>query len=96
MRNEKEILVSFGEFEKVEQMGENQFSIHCSKGNVFQSYSTIIGFISDKGKVYLDEQSWDYSKTTSKYRNRWLNMDTSEIKAGIKNGSIILTDLNIG
>lgn len=87
--------IDFGDFEKVNQLGENQFSVDTSRGCVFQSYSTIIGFINSKGKIFLDSHSWDYSKPTSKYRNRWLNMDTSEIKKAINDGDISLVDLNI-
>ena len=44
--------------------------------------------------IELDANYWNYSKTTSKYRNQFLNMTTKEIENAIKNGLITLTDLN--
>lgn len=48
----------------------NQFEINDYKNNVvyFQSYETIIAKIED-GKITVDPDYWDYSKTTSKYLN---------------------------
>ena len=37
---------------------------------------------------------WDYSKTTSKYRNIFLNMTTKETQEEIKNGNIKTANLN--
>lgn len=52
----------------------NQFEIRDYQNNViyFQSYETIIAKIKD-GKISVDRQSWDYSKTTSKYLNVFLD-----------------------
>jgi len=57
----------------------NQFIITDDEGNqYFQSYRTIIAkrenFTPDKRdrQIYLDANSWDYSKTTGKYRNQFL------------------------
>lgn len=52
----------------------NQFEIRDYKNGVsyFQSYETIIAKIKD-GKVSVDRQSWDYSRTTSKYLNVFLD-----------------------
>ena len=71
----------------------NQIVIRTPKEVIFQSYRSIIAVIKDD-KIYLDRNCWDYSRTTSKYRNKFLHMDTTEIKRAIKNGSIILTNLN--
>ena len=74
---------------------KNQFEIEDNDGNVFfQSYNSMIAMVSFDGKIYLDSYYWDYSKTTSKYRNRFLNMTTKEIKEAIKEGKITLTNLN--
>ena len=62
-----------------------------------KSYETCIafkGYGSLEGALYLDRESWDYSKTTSRYRNQFTGLTTAQTKAGIKDGSIILTDLN--
>ena len=50
----------------------NQFEIYTPEGLYFQSYKTIIAFIDNTGQIWLDEDSWDYSSTTSKYRNIFL------------------------
>ena len=44
--------------------------------------------------VELDAKKWDYSVTTSKYRNRFLGETTAQTKAKIKSGEYILTNLN--
>tara|TARA_R100001463_G_scaffold54465_2_gene105524 strand:+ start:705 stop:1037 length:333 start_codon:yes stop_codon:yes gene_type:complete len=54
----------------------NQFIITLQNGiTVFQSYNSIICVKAD-GEVYLDYDHWNYSKTTSKYRNIFLNEST--------------------
>lgn len=72
----------------------NQFEIYADNGIYFQSYSTIIAFKSYGGKVQLDKERWNYSKTTAKYRNLFLRMSTKEIEKAIDNGTIELTNLN--
>lgn len=72
----------------------NQFIIDDDNGNrFFQSYQSIIVKVSD-GKTYLDEKLWNYSRTTSKYRNLFLWETTKETEAKIKSGEYILTNLN--
>ncbi len=64
---------------------------------VFQSYETTIATKTtwpDRTDIELDRAKWDYSRTTSKYRNQFLGMNTGEIEAGIADGSIKLVDLN--
>lgn len=75
----------------------NQFEIETDKGRVFQSYDSIIcAILTAQGtqKTYLDNRYWNYSKTTSKYRNMFLNENTKETEKKIKSGEYILTDLN--
>ena len=73
----------------------NQFEIHTNKGKYFQSYKSIIVFISNKGQVYLDEYYWDYSTTTGKYRNMFLgNWGIDEAREKIKSGEYKLKNLN--
>jgi len=76
----------------------NQFIIHTdSDGVYFQSYRIIIchqciregNWITE-----LDRELWDYSKTTSKYRNLFLGETTAETQKKINSGEYILTDLN--
>ena len=72
----------------------NQFVITDDNGDeFFQSYSSTIVKRS-QDKVYLDAHFWDYSVTTSKYRNQFLGEKTAETKRKIANGEYILTDLN--
>ena len=49
----------------------NQFKIYTDEGVYFQSYETLIAFkpYDDEKKTVLNEQYWDYSRTTGKYRN---------------------------
>ena len=72
----------------------NQFVITDDNGDeFFQSYSSTIVKRS-QDKVYLDAHFWDYSVTTSKYRNQFLGEKTAETKRKIANGEYILMDLN--
>jgi hypothetical protein len=72
----------------------NQFIIWTDEEQFFQSYQTIIGKRDNEGNVSLDKNRWDYSVTTSKYRNQWLGMNTKEIKKAIDDGTIQLVNLN--
>ena len=75
----------------------NQFIIATSDALIFQSYRTIIakkeGF-GESEKTYLDRNAWDYSTTTSKYRNQFLGESTEATREKIKTGEYILADLN--
>ena len=71
----------------------NQFVIYTTEGSIFQSYNSTIVKI-ENGKTYLDLNKWDYSKTTGKYRNIFLNENKKKTEEKIKNGEYILTDLN--
>lgn len=76
----------------------NQFEISDDFNNVyFQSYNSIIAkrtYVDGAKKVYLDVNRWDYSRTTGKYRNIFLNETKKETEKKIKKGEYILTDLN--
>ena len=45
-------------------------------------------------KITLDDYYWNYSRTTSKYRNMFLNETTEETKRKIKDGTYKLANLN--
>ena len=92
---------------KVKQLANNQFIIEM--GNIsgskaieyLQSYDSIIAKRhNDKlvGEYFpfveLDKTYWNYSKTTSKYRNKFLGETTKETQAKIDSGEYTLTDLN--
>ena len=76
----------------------NQFIITDDNGNqFFQSYNSII--VKKYNSYYLkpvelDKKYWNYSNTTGKYRNIFLNETIKDTKAKIKSGEYILTDLN--
>ena len=72
----------------------NQFIIWTEEEQFFQSYQTIIGKRDNEGNVFLDQNRWDYSVTTSRYRNEWLGMNTKEVKKAIDDGTIKLINLN--
>ena len=73
----------------------NQFVIEDGSIHYFQSYNTIIAKLDwDKCKVYLDSNYWNYSYTTSKYRNIFLNETRKQTEKKIKSKEYILTDLN--
>ena len=72
----------------------NQFEILTDTARFFQSYNSIIAKVDYDNNITLDSHYWDYSKTTSKYRNMFLNMSTNDIKKDIKLGNIKLDNLN--
>lgn len=73
----------------------NQFILTTDKGRFFQSYDSIIAFIpNDNSRIQLDINYWNYSKTTSKYRNIFLNEDKKTTERKIKEAVYILKDLN--
>ena len=67
------------------------------KRDTFQSYSSIIAIRTvweDRTDVVLDTTYWNYSKTTSKYRNEFLCEETKTTKEKIEKGIYTLDDLN--
>ena len=74
----------------------NQFIIYGNNSDVyFQSYKSIIVKMNDD-EVQLDQKYWNYSNTTGKYRNIFLNENITETRKKIKSGEYKLTDLNGG
>ena len=72
----------------------NQFIIYTDDGCYFQSYKTVIAYRGNDGTIKLDRDSWDFSVTTGKYRNMFLDMNKAETEKAIKAGQIIMTNLN--
>ena len=82
----------------------NQFEIKSDNARYFQSYDSIIVKIEDsfandnplmrRRITYLDSFYWNYSRTTSKYRNIFLGESKKETEKKIKEGIYILTNLN--
>ena len=65
----------------------NQFLIIGDDFTLLQSYRSPIVMLKD-GQVYLFED-WDYSQTTSKYRNMFLGETTKETQAKLNSGEYI-------
>ena len=72
----------------------NQFIIYTPEGNYFQSYNSVIAFRANDGKITLDKYYWNYSRTTSKYRNEFLCEYIADTRAKIQSGEYKLADLN--
>ena len=75
---------------------KNQFVIldTADRINYLQSYNSIIVKIDQDNKLYLDAKYWNYSTTTSKYRNMYLHETRKETEKKIESGEYILIDLN--
>ena len=75
----------------------NQFIIEGEGKETFQSYNSVIA-VRDYNNIpcttTLDINKWDYSVTTSKYRNMFLNETKKETERKIKEGIYKLADLN--
>ena len=72
----------------------NQYIVMNKGCRYFQSYNAVIVEIDENGDVYLDSQYWDYSKTTAKYRNKFLGLDKQEILDRVATGEIKFKNLN--
>ena len=72
----------------------NQFLIVTPNAHYFQSYESLIAMRTNEGKIYLDINKWDYSTTTGKYRNIFLNENKKLTETKIKNNTYLLVDLN--
>ena len=73
----------------------NQFIITNDDGTqYFQSYESIIAKADTDGTITLDGFYWNYSVTTSKYRNQFTGLTTKETQKRIDSGEIKLLDLN--
>lgn len=72
----------------------NQFIVKTFGRTWFRSYESNIVHIDEDGTVTLDSKYWDYSPTTSKYRNIFLGNDTAACKRLIKSGVYKVGNLN--
>lgn len=78
---------------KIENLGANHQIIENDKSIFLASYGTIICKVEEE-KIYLDSKFWNYSSTTSKYRNKFLKEDTKTTETKLKQGIYFLTNLN--
>ena len=72
---------------------KDQHVIHTREGMYFQSYGAIIVALVE-GRVFLDTKYWRASRTTIKYRNKFLGRNSEEVEKEVRNGRFILVDLN--
>jgi len=72
------------------QGAKNQIVIEDKGERIFQSYESIIVKIK-AGKVTLGRH-WNYSVTTTKYRNMFLGETTKETQAKIDSGEYVVDD----
>ena len=64
---------------------KNQFVISDNGNTYFQSYNSIIVKRDINNKITLGND-WNYSKTTERYRNLFLNETTKETEKKIADG----------
>lgn len=72
----------------------NQVILHTDEGRYFKSYDTLIVFIDNDENVFLDEEYWNYSRTTAKYRRDFLNEGIEDTRKNIQEGVYKLVNLN--
>jgi hypothetical protein len=79
----------------------NHWLINVGHGVALQSYNSIVAFKFtkrfgkfDKGDVLLDRSTWNYSKTTSRYRDIFLDENIDETRKKIVSGKYTLEALN--
>lgn len=81
-----------------EKRDDGQFN----RVEVFQSYGSVIARVTTIPKVdgyvnrlvELDENTWDYSRTTGKYRNEFLGEGVAETRKKIESGEYSVVNLN--
>ena len=78
---------------KINKINANHQTIATAEALFFTSYNVFIAKI-ENDRVFLDAEKWNYSKTTAKYRNQFLNEDTKTTEQKIKDGIYTLTNLN--
>lgn len=61
-----------------------------------QSYEAIIAVQESDGTVILDSAYWNHSRTTSRFRMRFLGESLRETRRNIKRGYYRLENLNAG
>ena len=71
----------------------NQFIIEDGEKVYFQSYRTIIA-MKQAGKITIDTNAENYSRTTSKYLYQFLGTNRKNLLQDVKAGRIIRANLN--
>lgn len=92
---EKTLLKKLGKFVSVENTesrnghgyAPNQFKIKFEKGEVFQSYATLVG-VHYNGEYYFSD-AHDYSNSTSSHCGWWCGHNCNERRKGLANGTFV-------
>ncbi len=71
----------------------NQFIIEHEGKVYFQSYQTIIA-VKEAGKIIIDTNAENYSRTTSKYLYQFLGTNRKSLLQDVKAGRIVRANLN--
>lgn len=79
---------------QIEQVGADQVNLTTFEGRYFVSYGTTVAFEGNEGKITLDLKHWSCSRTTSKYRNKFLGEAIAETRLKLKSGEYKLANLN--
>lgn len=90
---------------QIENYNKNHVVVHDDDKSVLFSYGTaIVKLDNESGQITLDVQNWDYSATTARYRNKFIEDFALEvlpvpltkrvIEQKIKSGEWELDDLN--
>jgi len=81
------------EFVRVTQIGANHYIIEVNGAIYFQSYKAIVAKKLN-GKVYLDPNFWHYSRTTDKFRCRFLGEGIRETRKKLASGEYQFKKMN--
>lgn len=80
---------------QIENLNKNHVIVTEGTKRTLFSYGTAVAQVEDTdGQVTLDEANWDYSATTSKFRNQFLADTTPNTRKKIDAGIYKLDDLN--
>lgn len=82
--DKRQVLGRLGNFQGIEILGANQSAVRFENGSLFYSYLSLI-CIKIGSTLYLTD-TWDYSRTTSKYRNKFTGESTQETLAKLVSG----------
>ena len=77
------------QMENIHHGCKHHFTITVGNKKYFQSYGTLVAMVNN-GKVTLNINYWDYSKTTAAYRNRFLGVKNNECHKKVESGEFKL------
>jgi hypothetical protein len=81
------------QMENIHHAGDKHFIITRGKKKYFQSYNTLVA-VCVNGKVTLNKDYYNYSKTTAAYLNRFLGVTQKEKIKKIESGEYKLKVLD--